>query len=166
VDLFVVLVDVAGTEVGVGAVFAVVFSGADKIAGSEFVAIGSVLRGLDDFVFVEGLLAIDELRCNLESVEKAGSLLEINEVADQGVADAGDGELYGGGIFRRGQLQRAEPQVGLGAYGVGLVVVVAKAAALEGGGLAAEPVDLDVAANHVHLVTSPTPPLFGVKSSF
>jgi hypothetical protein len=47
--------------------------------GSKFVAVGSVLRGLDGFVFVEGLLAIDELRGNLNPVEKASGRLEVNE---------------------------------------------------------------------------------------
>jgi hypothetical protein len=102
VIVLVVLVDVAGTEIGAGAVFAVVFIGADEFAGGKFVAVGSELRGLDGFVFIEWLFAIDELRGNLEPVEKAGSLLEIEAVVDEGVADAGDGELDGGGIFRHG----------------------------------------------------------------
>jgi hypothetical protein len=90
VVVLVVLVDVAGTEIGAGAVFAVVSIGADEFAGGKFVAVGSQLRGLDGFVFIEWLLAIDELRGNLEPVEKAGSLLEIEAVVDEGVADAGE----------------------------------------------------------------------------
>jgi hypothetical protein len=164
VIVLVVLVDVAGAEIGAGAVFAVVSSGADAFAGGKFVAVGSQLRGLDGFVFIEGLLAIDELRGNLDPVEKGGGFLEVDAFIDDGVVDAGDGELNGGGIFRRGQLQGSEPEVGLGAYSVGLVVVVAETCAREGRGLAAEPVGLDVAANHVHFSTLP-PPSFSVKSS-
>jgi hypothetical protein len=148
----------AGTDVIAEAVFAVVavvVSLADKFAGSKFVAADSLLRGLDGFVYIEVFLTIDKLRRNLDSVEKPGSFLEINAAVDEGVVDAGNGELDGGGIFRHGQLQGSELQVGLGAYSVGFGVVVAEMGAFEGGGLAAEPVGLDVAADHVHFSTLP-----------
>jgi hypothetical protein len=106
------------------------------------------------------LLAINELRGNLEPVENAGSFLEIDAVIDDGVVDAGHGELDGSGIFRRGQLQGSELEVGLGADGVNLGVVVAELAALEGRGLAAEPVGFDVPAVHVHISYFPPPPFY------
>jgi hypothetical protein len=102
VIVLVVLVDVAGTEIGAGAVFAVVFIGADEFAGGKFVAVGSELRGLDGFVFIEWLFAIDELRGNLEPIVQAGSFLEIDDAVDEGGVDAGDRKLDGGGIFRHG----------------------------------------------------------------
>jgi len=111
-------------------------------------------------VFVEMLLAIDELGRNLEPVENAGSFLEINAAIDDGVVDAGNGELDGSGIFGRGQLQGSKLKVGLGADGVDLEVVVAKLGVLEGRGPAAEPVGLDVPAYHVHISYLPPPPFF------
>ena len=161
----VVPVGAAGAEVVVGAVFAVVavvVSLADKFAGGKFVAADSLLRGLDSFVYIEVFLTIDKLRGNLDPIVQAGSFLEIEAAVDEGVVDAGNGKLDGGGILRHGQLQGSELQVGLGAYGVGFGVVVAEMGAFEGGGLATEPVGLDVAANHVHIGTLP-PPYFEPK---
>ncbi len=135
--------------IGEGTYVAVLFL-ADVVAGGEFVTCGGLLRGLDRFVCVEFLLAIDELRGNLEPVENGGRLLELDAVIDDGVVDAGHAELDGGGIFGRGQLQGPVLEVGLGADGVNLGVVVAELAVLEGRGLAAEPVGLDVPTFHVH----------------
>ncbi len=151
--------------VGEGTYIAVRFL-ADVVAGGELVACGGLLRRLDRFVWIEFQLAIDELRSNLEPVENGGRLLELDAVIDDGIVDAGHGELDGSGIFGRGQLQGAVSQVGFGSDGVNLGVVIAKLAVLEGGGLAAEPVGHNVPAFHVHgSILSPLPPYpFGVKS--
>ncbi len=146
-----------------GAFVAVLFL-ADVSAWGEFVALDGLLRGLDRVGCIEFLLAIDELRGNLDAVENGGGLLESDAVIDDGVVDAGHGKLDGGGIFGRGQLQGAVSQVWLGADGVNLGVVVAELAALEDGGLAAEPVGLDVPAFHVHRsILSPLPLPFSRK---
>jgi len=140
--------------------FAAVFVFVDAFLGGELVAVGSLLRGLDGFFSIEYLLEIDRLRGNLEPVEKAGSFLEIDAAVDDGVADAGDGELDGGSVLRRGQLEGPVLEVRLCADGVGLGMVVAELVAPEGRRLAAEPVDFDVPANHVHVSYSPLPPFF------
>jgi hypothetical protein len=150
-----------GALAGVGeGTLVAVLTFADVDAGGELVALDGLLRGLDGFGFIDGLLAVDELGRDLEPVEKRCGLLETDAVIDDGVADAGHGELDGGGIFRHGQLQGAELEVGLRTDGVDLGVVVAELAAPEGGGLAAEPVGLDVPAFHVHIRYPPPPPLF------
>jgi hypothetical protein len=144
--------------------FVAVLVFADVIAGGELVALGSLLGGLDSVGCIEFLLAIDELRCNLEPVEKGGRLLELDAVIDDGVVDADDGELDGGGIFGRGHLQGAVLEVRLRADGVDLGVVVTELTTSEGGGLAREPVGLDVPAFHVHgSILSPSPLPFSGK---
>ncbi len=130
--------------------FVAVFVFANVLSGSEIVAFESQLRGLDGFFFIEVLLAIDELRGDLDACEKTGSFLDVDASIDDGVVDAGHGELDGGGVFRGGQLQGPISQVRLRADGVGLGVVVAKRVFLKGGGPAAESVGSDVPANHVH----------------
>lgn len=142
--------DAAGAEVGVGTVVAVVFLIADIVEGSEFGAVWHLLGGLDGLGSVEVLLAINEARGDSETVEKNRGLSQIKAIVDDSFADAGDGELDRGRILGRGEHQGAKPQVGLFADRVDLGVVVAEPTALEDGGLAAEPVGLDVATCHEH----------------
>jgi len=145
--------------------YVAVFAVADVSAGGEFVALGGLLRGLDGFFFMEVRLGIDETRGNPDPAEKAGGFLEVDAAIDDGVVDAGDGELDCGGIFRRGQLEGAVLEAGLGADGVDFGVVVAEWAVLEGRGLAAEPVGLDVPARLVHIISPfPLPHRFQLKS--
>ena len=138
---------------------------AEILAGGQLVACGSLLRGLDGLFLMEVRLGIDETRGNPDPAEKAGGFLEVDAAIDDGVVDARDGELDGGGVFRRGQLEGAVFEVGLGAYGVDFGVVVAEWAVLEGRGLAAEPVGLDVPARLVHISSPfPLPHRFQLKS--
>jgi hypothetical protein len=138
---------------------------AEVLAGGELVACGGLLRGLDGLFLMEVRLGIDETRGNPDPAEKAGGFLEVDAAIDDGVVDAGDGELDCGGIFRRGQLDGAVFEAGLCADGVDFGVVVAEWAVLEGRGLAAEPVGLDVPARLVHIISPfPLPHRFQLKS--
>src|SRR5579859_2403291 len=114
--------DAAGAEVGVETVVAFLVIVADIIDRGEFGAVWGLLGGLDGLVRVEELLAINELRGNSETVEKNRSLSQIETAIDDGIVDAGNGELDGGRILGRRKLQRSKPQVRLGADGVDLGV--------------------------------------------
>jgi hypothetical protein len=145
--------DATGAEVGVETVVAFLVIVADIIEWSEFGAVGGLLGGLDGVGRVKELLAINEVRGNSETVKKCDGLSEIEATVDDGIVDAGNGELDGGRILGRGEEERSEPQKRLCADRVDLGVVVAEPAALEGGGLAPESVGLDVATCHEHVVS-------------
>ncbi len=70
---------------------------ADVVAGGEFVAYRGLLGRLDGLGCIEFLLAIDELRGNLDAVENGGGLLESDAVIDDGIVDAGHGEWMAAG---------------------------------------------------------------------
>jgi hypothetical protein len=145
----------AWAELGVEAVVAFLFIFANIIEWSELGSVSGLLGGLDGFVCVEGLIAINEAGGNFESAEKSGSLFEIDAATNDGIVDAGNGELDGGGIFGRGKLQRSQLEVRVGAGGVSFGMVVAKLAAFQSGGLTAESVGLDVATQHEHSGRAP-----------
>lgn len=150
--LFIVVagMDAAGAGVGVGTVVTVVFLVADIIMWSEFGTVRCLLRGLDGIGRVEEPLAINEARGNSKTVEKNRGLSQIEAAGNDSFVDAGNGELDGGRIVGRRELQRSKLQVRLGADGVDFGVVVTKLATLEGRGFAAESAGPNVATCHEH----------------
>jgi hypothetical protein len=92
VSILVFLIDVAPPGAladGRKGAFIAVFVVADVIAGGKFVAVGGLLRGLNCVAFIKALLAVDELRCNLDAVEKGSRFLQVDAAIDDGVVDAG-----------------------------------------------------------------------------
>jgi hypothetical protein len=147
--------DAAGAEAGVETVVAIFFIVADIFGWSEFGAVRGLLGRLDSSGRVEKPFAVNEERGDSETGEETRGFFQIEATADDGVVDAGDGEVDGGRIFGCRELQRSKPQVRLGADGVSFGVVVAERSALERRGLAAKSVGLDVATGHEHVGRSP-----------
>lgn len=172
VFFFVIVVDVvvafvagaeaAGAAVGEGAFGAVLVIVAAGVFGGEFFALRIDFGSGNCAGFVEVAFAVDELRGDPESAEKSGGLGQVEMAEEDGLVDARDGELDGGGVFGGGQHER--PEFLVDSDGVGFGMEVAEMTAFEGRGFAAESVGFDVPAFHVHGGVSPRNAVFELNS--